>query len=387
MARLLGVTVILLFTLVSAACGGAAVPVSPGEAQPPAPGTTHTVPVAGWEEDWNRTVAEAKKEGLVRFYTVSRPATRQEVGKAFKERFGIEVDFVAASAGEIGSKLETEYKRGMYLADAINTGGGTHITVLKPNGIVQSMVPALVLPEVLDTRVWRVGRLPFVDTDNTFFAMVDVFQQFVLYNRDMVKEGEIASLRDVLKPQWRGKITMHDPTVTGTGLTVTVFLARLWGIETAKDFLKQLAEQEPVFSRDSRQVTEWVARGKYSILVSPSPDNVSEFLGVGAPLAYAKIAEGGLLTITTGGLARPSKPAHPNASRLFINWVLTKEGQTSWVKGDRLPSSRLDVPREGIPPEFLAGAGDKFLTQNEEHFVMMGALRPINAEIFAKQLK
>ncbi len=354
-----------------------------------APTATASVGNVGsdWQAEWQRLVTEARKEGEVRIYSLAPAGARREVAKGFKEKYGIEVDFVAAPASEIASRLEIENKRGIYLADVINIGGGTHLTVLKPQGIVQPIAPALILPDVLEPKVWRAGKVPFVDEEKTFLAMNDVFQQFVLYNTNMVKEGEITSIMDLLKPQWKGKITWHDPTVTGTGLTGTVFLARLWGMDRAKDYLRELVKQEPVLSRDKRQTTEWVARGKYPVNFSPSPDVVVEFLEAGAPLVYPRIAEGGLVTITAGGLAMPSRPAHPNASKLLINWILTKEGQTSWVKGIRMPGSRLDVSTEGISPSIVAKPENKVMMQNEEHFLMMDTMRPINNEILGGLLR
>lgn len=339
-----------------------------------------------WQVEWDRLLVEARKEGTVLFYTISGAGVK-EVGKAFKDRFGVEVDIVAASAPEIGSRLVTEYKAGFFLADVINTGGGTHHTLLKPNGIVQTLAPALLLPEVVDPKAWRIGRVPFVDEDRTFLSMIGVLEPMILYNTDLVKKAEFSSLQDLLKPQWKEKLVMVDPTALGTTLAATVFLARLWGMDKAKDYLTKLSGLEPIMTRDPRQGVEWVARAKYPVSFAAQPLGVSEFLGLGAPIEYADITEGALMETTTGGLAMPAKPAHPNTSKLFINWLLTKEGQTAWVKTVKMPGTRLDVSTEGVPPVLIAKQGAKFIGENEEHFLTMGKMREINREIFAKQLK
>ncbi len=370
-----------LSLLVLVACGGPAT-------TPAAPDAKGAVREAkpDWQADWDRLLADARKEGSVLFYTISGAGVK-EVGKTFKDKFGVEVDVLAAAAPEIGSRLATEYKAGSYAVDVINTGGGTHHTLLKPNGIVQTMAPALLLPEVVDPKAWRIGRVPFVDQDRTFLSMNGVLEPMILYNTDMLKGSEFSSLQDLLKPQLKGKIVMVDPSGFGTGLAATVFLTRLWGMDKAREFLAKLSAHEPVMTRDPRQGVEWVARGKHPVTFAPSPNSVADFLDVGSPIAYATIAEGSLLETTTGGLAMPARPAHPNASKLFINWLLTREGQTAWVKTVKMPGTRIDVPTEGIPSVLIAKPGEKFMTENEEHFLTMSKMREVNREIFAKQLK
>lgn len=353
---------------------------------PAAPKNAPAEASQNWQPEWNRLVAEAKKEGSVLFYTISGVGTK-EVGKAFKDKFGVNVDIMTASAPELASRLTTEYSRGIFNADVINTGGGSHHTVLKPAGIPQRFAQALLLPEVTDPKAWRLGRVPFVDADRTFLSMTQVLEPLILYNTDLVKKRDFSSVQDLLKPQWKGKIVMVDPSAPGTTLAGTVFLTRLWGAEKAKDFLIKLSGQEPAMTRDPRQAVEWVARGKYHITFAPQPESVSQFMVLASPIAYADIEEGALLETTTGGLAMPSKPAHPNASKLFINWLLTKEGQTLWVKTVKMPGTRVDVTTEGVPPVLIAKPGEKYMPDNEDYYLLMGKTRDSNKEIFAKQLK
>ncbi len=88
-----------------------------------------------------------------------------------------------------------------------------------------------------------------------------------------------------------------------------------------------------------------------------------------------------------GGLAIPARPAHPNASTVLVNWLLSKEGQTAYVKGIRLPSARVDVSREGIDELFIAGPGDKITYGDEEFMLLQGKMTELTKAIFTAQTK
>jgi len=53
---------------------------------------------------------------------------------------------------------------------------------------------------------------------------------------------------------------MNDPTVPGAGNSFVSILATIWGVEEAKEFLRQLVKQDLAITRDLRQQVEWVLR-------------------------------------------------------------------------------------------------------------------------------
>src|SRR5437868_162635 len=60
---------------------------------------------------------------------------------------------------------------------------------------------------------------------------------------------------------------------------------------------------------------------------------------------------GTYLTVGVGAATLLNKAPHPNAARVYLNWLLTKDGQTEWVKGTNFSSRRLDVaPPPGATP-------------------------------------
>ncbi|MBI4333991.1 MAG: extracellular solute-binding protein [Chloroflexi bacterium] len=371
----------LLLVFIYAGCTSSSGP-APG-AGPAEKAAAPAVKEEGWRVEWDRKVAAAKAEKEVLFYFIGGGDPRTELSQAFGKKFGIKVEFVTGTPLELAQKLANERNAGMYLADAINMGGGTLLTVVKPQGLLKPIEPELILPEVKDAKAWQIGRLPLIDKDGQVLGMLANYERYLARNTDLVKEGETNALEDLLNPKWKGKMTMLDPTMTGSGLSMSAFLGRVWGVDRALEFLRGLAKQEIVTTRDKRQQVEWVARGKYALAVAPTPDVLAEFKAAGAPIASVRLTDGGGLQTVGGALSVPAKPAHPNASTVFLNWLLSKEGQEAYVRGIRLPAARIDVTREGIDELFFAGPNDKVTYGDEEFFLLQGKMLPPIREIFA----
>ena len=143
---------------------------------------------------------------ISRFLPFPSESSREEVAKGFKNRFGIDVDFVVGRPPELIQKLDRESKAALYLADAINLGGGSSINMLNPKGLLKPIEPELTLPEVKDPKAWRMGKLPFIDKDGICLGMLATYERYIAVNTDQVKKSEITSLKDLLDPKRKGEI-------------------------------------------------------------------------------------------------------------------------------------------------------------------------------------
>lgn len=385
MKKSLSVIIVLL--------AGALVMASCGQTTPPAPGVTELpratakpggqITGAGdWEQRWEQKLQAAKKEGKLVFYSVFNPQSRIAVGKAFKEKFGIEIEFVLGSGNELPRKLENERRAGLKLADVYNSGYSM-LTLVKPTGALEPLAPHLILPEVLDGKVWIGGKAPYLDKDGQIFTTLAGANYHLVINTDMVKEGQIKSYADLLKPEWEGKILMFDPTIGGGGNEwISTMLLNVMGMEKGKEFMLQFARQKPVIIRDTRLTAEWVAKGKYPLVIGGYKQGISEFQDAGAPLKYQKTIEGGVVGYSGGMLGKVEGGPNPNAATVFINWLLAKEGQTIYAKNYGFPSARTDVPTEGLDPTLVPVPGEKLLLVDEEWFLERDKLTPLIREIF-----
>ncbi len=87
--------------------------------------------------------------------------------------------------------------------------------MVKPEGVLAPIEPWLILPEVKDPRAWTDDTIPFVDKDTQALGFIKSYSPGILRNTDLVKQAEL-SYRELLDPQWKGKMVMYDPTIPGT---------------------------------------------------------------------------------------------------------------------------------------------------------------------------
>ncbi|MBI4332590.1 MAG: extracellular solute-binding protein [Chloroflexi bacterium] len=346
---------------------------------------------AAWEQKWERALAEGRKEGTVRVYTLWGANTRTLLAQAVKQNYGIELEFVPFARGpEVLARVEAEKRAGLSMADVFGVGASTLITLMKPAGLLGSIESRLILPEVTDATKWRGNVFPFLDKDRQVIGMIAAIQRHISYNTDLIKEGEITAYRDLLRPQYKGKIAMADPTMTGTANDMFGLLAHdIWNEEEAKQFLRQLIrQQEAIIQREHRIVVEWVARGKYAIGLAGQRESVQEFISLGAPITLVVQKEGHKAGTAAGGLSVPTVSSHPNAATVFVNWLLSKEGQKLFaVDGYGSPSLRADVPTEGMHPLFVPQPGEKLFTDSEERIIFTGKFTETIRQVIAEASK
>jgi len=339
--------------------------------------------------DWDKLVEAAKKEGKVMIYGRGDPEVRKQLTKAFSDKYGIDLEFVYLHrGGEMIGKMKKERGAGLYLADIIIHGPTTMIVGVKPAGMLELLEPLLILPEVTDPKVWRPGYL-FKDKDRTIKPLRALSSLYITRNTNLVKEGELTSYRDLLDPKWKGKMVMTDPTIFATGMAFVSYLNGIWGPDKAVEYLKKLVAQQPVVTRAARDPYEWLARGKYSLGVALRNEIMPEFLKIKAPLAKVGVTEPFAAEPGAACIGVATKRPHPNAAKLFLNWVLTKEGMTVWSKADGYATARKDVPTDWVHPSLLVGLGPDAKvnwTTEEGHKQRRGQMK-LSKEIFAPLLK
>ncbi len=320
-----------------------------------------------WEMEWEKVVEAGKKEGKVVILSSLGGEVPRVLGQAFKNKYGISAEFVCGKGAELSEKLFTERRAGLHLSDIYTGGTTTLITILKPSGALAPLKPALILPEVTDPKVWWSGNLLWVDKEGQYVLAYLAFPNIaLLVNTEMVKPGEIKSFKDLLNHKWDGKIVWNDPTVQGVAPRIAAAMFRLMGT----DYVRELTSRDPIVIRDQRLQVEWVARGKYPITLAVKPEIAKVFADAGAPIQVVTPEEGIGLSTGSGALTFVDKAAHPNAAKVYINWILSKEGQTICARAYNGSSARLDVPLTGIDPNCVRQEGVKYYWEETEDFLV-----------------
>lgn len=315
--------------------------------------------------DWDKTVAEAKREGRVIVNSAAAPVITQAIGQALADKYGIQMEVMVARSAVLLPKFRAEINAGIHSTDIMLAGISGAGFELAKDGALQRLDPEFLLPEVANPKLWYREELPFIDSNHSIMATQFIPKRPIAYNKDQVKPEQIGSYRDLLDPRWKGKMVFNDPTISGGGNTLFYALAK--GIMSL-DYLRQLGKQELVITRDTRMQVEWLARGKYPLLLGFKDAEAMDFITAGAPImVMSPKAEPTMIISSTTVLHLFNKAPHPNAARLFINWYLSKEGQTVVSKASLGQSARLDVPTDHLPAFAIRQPGEKyFFTDTEE---------------------
>jgi iron(III) transport system substrate-binding protein len=318
---------------------------------------------AGSQQKWDTAVAQAKKEGKVVVLGPPGDMVREAITQGFSKAFpDITVEYAGARGGELATRIKSERDAGIYSVDIVISGTSTANSYFKPMKALDPIEPALILPEVLDPKNWRDNKLEFSDR-STRLNLVFTTQNNVplIYNPAQVKAQEVDELFKLLDPKWKGKIAVQDPIPSGTGNGVFRWVWHVLGPEKTKDFYRKIRAQAAAVDRDQRRQIEWIAQGKYPLHLGPG--TVMQQLEKRG-LKFGVVPEfkdyGAYLTPGFGSAMLINRAPHANASKVFLNWLLTKDGQTAFCKGMGYVSRRVDVSTDHVPSYWVPKPGVKY---------------------------
>lgn len=325
----------------------------------------------GSDKEWNQILEAARKEGKVVVATSPDPVMR-EVSARFKERYGIVVEHLASRSSQIAARLSSERQAGINSVDVFMGGIQTVATILYRQKMLDPLKPALVRPDVVDPSKWKNGRPWFVDPEERYVLRpYSTITGLLTINADYVKPGELATAKDLLNPKWRGKISTEDPTVSGSGSNTA---ARIYA-QAGEEFLKKLyVDQKPVITRERRQLTDWLARGTYPISFGAHSSDVDQMKKERFPLkeVYGFPDMPPALSGSPWQLTLLNRAPHPNAARVFLNWILSKEGLEIYSRGEQAVTLRTDVDESFLPAELIPRPGVKYFDTYDWEWTVTG---------------
>ena len=290
--------------------------------------------------EWERTVDLAKKEARVVVSVPTSAELRKEFDGGFQKAFpAIELELNAARGASNINKIVEEQNAGVRNVD-LHVGGTTSIiTGLLANNLLDPVMPAMLLAEVKDPKQWWGGHIWADNAKKFVYSFTGYLTETIWYNTTVVKPEEIISWDNLLDPKWKGRIVILDPRSPGSGESNWAFLLRIKG----EPFLAKLAAQEMMVGRNLRQLGEAVARGKSAVSIGVSYYTYLPFIKAGLPVkSISTLKEGYYAGTGSGNLAVLKNAPHPNASKVFVNWLLSKEGQTVFTKALGQPTRRFD---------------------------------------------
>jgi iron(III) transport system substrate-binding protein len=279
-----------------------------------------------WASD-DLIVAGAKKEGEVSLYLSTNLTDANGMMQSFKQKYPfVNVGLFRADNEKLLSRILTEASAGKFTADVILISS-FEVRVLMQKKLLQKYLS----PE---SRFYSEG---FTDKDG-YWTSVYSIPRVMSYNTKLVQPNAAPkTYEDLLQPKWKNNVGLSDSAV----LWYAGFL-KFYGDERGREYMKKLSVQKPAFRDSETVISQLLAAGEFPLGLTYSHQVVS-LKKKGAPVDWIRTMQ----PIVTGlkPISLSSKAVHPNAGKLFIDFVLSKEGQELIRSFNRLPG-RADVPSE-----------------------------------------
>jgi iron(III) transport system substrate-binding protein len=289
-----------------------------------------TAPARGQDA---KLIEAAKKEGKVVVYGSLESDTTDTITKSFTQKTGLAVEYWRASATKVMDRAMSEYRANKPLFDIILTNDNP-MQIMQKQGIFAKYdsPSARDFPkDAVDPNLGPRYRNVVIGT---------------VYNTNLIKPADAPkTLEDLVKPQYRGKLVMPDPT---QHTTTTQWVASLWkvlGKEKADKFIRDLAAMKPIFVESLLPAAERVASGETPVAIT-YVKYVYIYGKKGVPLDYSRL---GKFMGDGHYLALNNKAPHANAGKAFIDYFLDDESMTLMAKLGEF------VNRKGVYPP-LPGA-------------------------------
>ena len=343
--------------------------------------TAETAPA--WHAEWEKTVKAAEEEGALVIYMTQafEPVFRDGFQKKFPK---IKVTTATGRGPELSQRVMSERRAEKFAVDLYISGNISPLTVFHRAKILEPVKPLLLLPDVVDVSAWYEGKHHYDDPENRYIFVFEGTPRSgeITYNTKAVNPAEIKSYWDLLSPKWRGKIVSVDPMVSGPISAAHIFFYKQ--PDLGAEFLRRLhAETDISIVRSNEQMMDWLSAGKYAFGIGAR--DVDTAMTQGLPLsqfAPGSLKEGSSVTAYNGTLSYFSRAPHPNAAKVAANWLLSREGQITWLDanqrtGGLYDSLREDIPKEKVNERARRIKGAKFLWLNPAWIEDLDTIRDI----------
>jgi iron(III) transport system substrate-binding protein len=276
------------------------------QAAPPAP--SKTTP---------ELIEAAKKEGKVVFYTSIEVQVGEKIAKAFEAKYPeIDVQVERSGSERIFQRVGQEYTSKIYNADVVSTSDAAHFIIWKKDGWLMPYVPEDVVKHFPKEQQEPDGA----------YAPWRVSLSIMGYNTKLVKPEEAPkAFTDLLDPKWAGKIVKAHPSYSGTALTATFQIAR----DIGWDYLEKLAKQRVMQVQSSTEPPKKLALGERAVMADGNEYVLLVMKKDGNPVEPIYPKEGSPLVISPSAIMKNAP--HPNASKLFQNYLFSLEGQQALI--------------------------------------------------------
>jgi iron(III) transport system substrate-binding protein len=290
----------------------------------------------------------AKGEKQVLWYTSLNVEDAEKLIAPFAKKYpGVEVTVNRQSANSVLQKVMTERRAGKDIADVVLVGA-EYLDLLQNRGYFQKYSSTESKPE-----------------KGEFWTATYMSVHSIAYNKNLVTAGAAPQrYQDLLQERWRGKLAVN------LGNPTWIFsMLEFFGIDNGMIFLKKLAATGPRAYRGTTQLMQSVIAGDAEVGIALNHDGVIAFINKGAPVALSTVQDP--VYADVHGIAILSNAQRPNAARLFVDFVVSKEGQTILASLDKFTVRNDVAAKLQIDRKTLRIVGPEARAKVEEYDKMM----------------
>ncbi len=342
-----------------AACGGDDPTPTTRAVAPGATPTSDGGAKAAWEIEWEETLAKAQEEGELSA-ALGSGATREfrPFYKHFQDLFGIRVILSGGSGSAASQRILAERAAGQFTVDIAQTGASSANGVLIPNNVIAPLEPLLFREDVLDLSKWYEGKFFWGDATLKYLFIYSANHNDpgIVINTDLVDGSEITSYWDLLDPKYNGMHISGDLADAGGSSTFHFLFGHP---DLGPEFLTRYATETGLaMISDGRVAASWMVEGTKAISMhlggtySQLIDDLAE-RGLPVRKLTHSMIEGTTLSVgSIDQIMALADPPNPNAQKLFLNWLLSPEGQlTAQNVANDIDSHRNEIPKDMVTPE------------------------------------
>lgn len=332
----------------------------------------YSAAAGNFEQEWSKLSAAAKQEGTVAIASGGAPSRQyRPVIEVFQKKFGVKVELSTGNATDTVNRILAEKKAGRHSMDVALISSRESNQRLLPSESIIPLNPLLIHPEVVDMSAWYGGKHWYADKSSGYVFIYHVSKEDKYeswYNTDKIKEAEIASIKkqtDFFDPRWKGKIGgqgMGDPS--GIRQMIDSYFEPDRGQEWVRTYLLNAGV---TFSDDRRILETWLVGGRFPLYaVATGSEELIGLAKKGLPIKQIFLPkQQGVIRAGGSGccISAFANAPHPNAAKLFINWFLSKEGQTlthTMIPNLDRSSLRNDIPAGEVVPEQRRAPGVEY---------------------------
>jgi len=267
-----------------------------------------------------KLVEEAKKEGSLVWYLSASIEDARAVFLAFNKKYPfIKTEFFRAGSARLFNRIVNEARAGKVLFDVVAVRGLETHQLLKA-GLLQPYVS----PE---SAAYPAG---FKEPKGYWVDYFDAYN-VIGYNTQLVARDQAPrSWEDLLDPRWKNQIALDEENYSWYGA-----LSVKWGKEKTQRYMRALARQNVQLRSGQTLIAQLMAAGEFPVAMVLA-HRIEKMKEQGAPVEWVTTLDPVTASLHPIGIA--AKAPHPNAAKLFIDFILSVEGQRLLLSIDRTPA-------------------------------------------------